>query len=129
VKRKILVVDDHRMFRDGLKAILSHEKDMEVVGEAENGQEAIARTRELRPDIILMDVKMPVMDGVEATRRIIAEMPEVKILALSMYSGENYNTAMLRAGATGYLIKGGDIDDVTTAIRQAADSEKFQSLP
>jgi DNA-binding NarL/FixJ family response regulator len=117
------------MFRDGLKAILSHEKDMEVVGEAENGQEAIARTRELRPDIILMDVKMPVMDGVEATRRIIAEMPEVKILALSMYSGENYNTAMLRAGATGYLIKGGDIDDVTTAIRQAADSEKFQSLP
>lgn len=128
MKRKILVVDDHQMFRDGLKAILSCEKDMEVVGEAENGQEAIARTRELHPDVILMDVKMPVMDGVEATRRIIAEMPEVKILALSTYSGDHYASAMQRAGARGYFIKGDNIEELTAAIREAANSETSQSL-
>ena len=84
MKSKVLIVDDHKMYRDGLKTLINLQKDMMVVGEAENGQEAIARTRELRPDIILMDVKMPVMDGVEATRRILAEMPGTKILALSM---------------------------------------------
>jgi DNA-binding NarL/FixJ family response regulator len=128
MKTRILVVDDHQMFRDGLKSLLNHEKDMEVIGEAENGQDAILRTRELHPDLILMDVKMPVMDGVEATRRILAETPDMKILALSMYSDNGFVTGILSAGACGYIIKGGDFEELTTAIRKAADSGNSQTM-
>jgi len=118
MRTKILVVDDHRMYRDGLKALLSRENDMDVVGEAENGEEAIVKTRELRPDVILMDVKMPVMDGVEATRRILAEMPGTKILALTMCSESECSYGIMRAGARRYISKGGDIKELTAAIRK-----------
>jgi DNA-binding NarL/FixJ family response regulator len=118
MKTRIMVVDDHRMYRDGLKALLSRQNDMEIVGEAENGQEAIARTRKLRPDVILMDVKMPVMDGVEATRRILAEMPDMKILALTMCSEVECKSGIMRAGARGYILKGGDFEELTAAIRK-----------
>jgi DNA-binding NarL/FixJ family response regulator len=122
MKTRILVVDDHQMFRDGLKALLNLQKDMEVIGEAENGQDAVAKTRKLRPDIILMDIKMPVMDGVEATRRILAETPDMKILALSMNSDDGFKTSMMHAGALGYILKGGDFEELSGAIRQAAGS-------
>ncbi len=121
MKKRILLVDDHEMFRKGLKAFLDHQKDMEVVGEAENGQEAISRSRELLPDVVLMNFRMPVMDGVEATRKILAEIPGMKILALSFCSDECSTSAMLRAGAVGYLIKGDDSEELTVAIRKAAD--------
>ncbi len=120
MKSKVLIVDDHKMFRDGLKMLINRQKDMVVVGEAENGQEAIARTRELLPDVILMDVRMPVMDGVEAARRILAEMPGMKILALSMYSDDGFMADMKRAGALGYLLKGCDFDELSGAIRRVA---------
>ncbi len=120
MKSKVLIVDDHKMYRDGLKALINLQKDMIVVGEAANGQEAIARTRELLPDVILMDVKMPVMDGVEATRLILAEMPDAKILALSMYSDEGFMSGMKRAGALGYILKGSDFDELSAAIRRVA---------
>ena len=119
MKTRILIVDDHTLLRDGLKMLINHESDMEVVGEAENGEVAIERARDLRPDVILMDVKMPVMDGVEATRRILAEMPGMKILALSMYSGDGFLKRMIDAGASGYFMKGNDITELSDAIRKA----------
>jgi two-component system, NarL family, response regulator NreC len=127
MKSKVLIVDDHKMYRDGLKTLINLQKDMMVVGEAANGQEAIARTRELHPDVILMDVKMPVMDGVEATRRILAEMPGMKILALSMYSDDGFMSGMHRAGALGYILKGSDFDELSGAIRRVAGSGDSES--
>ncbi len=120
MKTRVLIVDDHRAFRDGLKAVIDRQADMEVVGVAEDGEKAVALTRELRPDVILMDVKMPVMDGAEATGRILAEMPGMKILALSIYADDGFMTSMMQAGALGYILKGCDSDELSEAIRQVA---------
>ncbi len=122
MKTRVLIVDDHALFRDGLKALINRETDMEVVGDAENGQNAVKLARELQPDVILMDVKMPVMDGIEATRRIRAEMPDMKILALSMYSDDGFISDMKRAGALGFLMKGGDFEELAGAIRRTSGS-------
>jgi DNA-binding NarL/FixJ family response regulator len=123
VKTKVLIVDDHKAFRDTLKTLINLQADMEVVGEAEDGQKAVAITRELLPDVIIMDVKMPVMDGVEATRRILAEMAEMKILAHSMYSSDGFLSGMMKAGAVGFFLKGDDFDELASAIRKAAGSQ------
>jgi DNA-binding NarL/FixJ family response regulator len=120
VKKRVLIVDDHKMFRDGLKMVINHEADMEVVGEAENGQRAVESASELQPDVILMDVKMPVMDGIEATRQIHVKMPDIKILALSMYSDNSVISNMMRAGAVGYIMKGDDSEEMYKAIRRVA---------
>ncbi len=122
MKTRVLIVDDHRVFRDGLKAVINHQTDLEVVGEAEDGEKAIALTRELLPDIILMDVKMPVMDGAEATSRILAEMPGMKILALSIYDDEGFMAGMMSAGALGYILKGCDSTELSDIIRRTAGS-------
>ena len=127
-KTRVLIVDDHQMFRSGLKSLIALQNDMEIVGEAENGQDAVSKTRMLHPDVILMDVSMPVMDGIEATRRIITELPDTKILALSMSSDARSRSDMMRAGARKYLLKDGDIEELTAAIRDAADSGNSQSL-
>jgi DNA-binding NarL/FixJ family response regulator len=119
MKTRVLIVDDHQTFREGLKAVINYPDDMEVVGMAENGEEAVVMTRDLLPDVILMDVKMPVMDGAAATRRILAEMPSMKILALSMYNDEGYMGDMIRAGALGYILKGCDTEELYRAIRRA----------
>ncbi len=118
MKTKILIVDDHALFRDGLKMLINHEPDLEVAGEADNGRKAIELARSLKPDIILMDVKMPVMDGVEAMRQIMAEMPDTKILALSMYSGDGFVSRMMSAGALGYFMKGDDFQELSGVIRK-----------
>jgi two-component system response regulator NreC len=123
LKKRVLIVDDHKMFRDGLKMVINHEADMEVVGEAENGQRAVESASELQPDVILMDVKMPVMDGIEATRQIHAKMPGIKILALSMYSDNSIISGIMRAGAVGYIIKGDDSQEMYKVIRRVAVSE------
>ena len=123
MKKKVLIVDDHQMFRDGLKMTINREADMEVVGEAENGQRAVELASELQPHVILMDVKMPVMDGIEATRQIHAKMPGIKILALSMYSDDSIVSGMMRAGAVGYIMKGGDSAEMCKTIRRVASSE------
>lgn len=122
---RVMIVDDHGEFREGLKVVINHQEDMEVVGVAENGEEAVVLTRDLLPDIILMDVKMPVMDGTDATRRILAEMPDMKILALSIYADDGFMAGMMRAGALGYILKGCDIDELSDAIRRAAGSGKM----
>ena len=123
MKTRVLIVDDHQGFRDGLKLVINHQTDMEVVGEAENGEKAIALTRELLPDVILMDVKMPGMDGAEATGRILAEMPGMKILGISIYDDDSFMANMLRAGALGYILKGCDSEELSGAIRRVADSK------
>jgi DNA-binding NarL/FixJ family response regulator len=122
MKTRILIVDDHRAFREGLRAVINHQSDMEVVGVAEDGQKALAMTRDLLPDIILMDVKMPVMDGTEATSRILSEIPGMKILALSIYADDEFMEGMMRAGALGYILKGCDSEELSAAIRNAVGS-------
>jgi YesN/AraC family two-component response regulator len=123
VKIRILIADDHKLFRDGLRELINGQADMEVVGEAENGQTAITLARELQPDVVLMDVKMPVLDGMAAARRIHSEMPGMKIVALSAYSGYSFSSGMMRAGIAGYIVKGHNVDELYKVIRKAAGSK------
>ncbi|HOD35062.1 MAG TPA: response regulator transcription factor [Syntrophales bacterium] len=123
MKTRVLIVDDNQAFRNALKAVIEQQSDMAVAGEAENGEKAVALTRELSPDIILMDVKMPVMDGIEATRRILAEKPDMKVLALSIYADDSIISGMLRAGVLGYILKGCDTEELSGAIRRAIGSK------
>ena len=117
MKTRVLIADDHRHFREALKILINSVTDMEVVGEAENGEQAVRLARELVPDVILMDVKMPVMDGAEATRKILTELPGIRIWALSIYSQDGFLSNMIGAGALGYILKGCEPEDLFTAIR------------
>jgi two-component system NarL family response regulator len=114
---KVLIADDHRVVREGLCAILKTKDDIEVVGEAQDGQEAVEKARTLLPDVILMDVSMPRMSGVEATRVIKREFPHIGIVALTMYEEQQYIFDLVRAGATGYLLKDTDSAQILAAIR------------
>lgn len=123
---KILLADDHRMMRDGLRSILEKE-GMEVVGEASNGREAVALWEELRPDIIVMDISMPELNGIDATRRLIAESPGAKIIGLSMNADRSYVVAMLTAGASAYLVKSSASEELIRAITEVASGRKYVS--
>lgn len=114
---RILVVDDHPMLREGVVAMLEHRTDMTVVGEAQDGAEAVDRFRELRPDVTLMDVQMPAMNGVEAIAAIRSEFPDARILVLTTYSGDVQAVRALKAGATGYLLKSSLRTEMLDAIQ------------
>lgn len=114
---KILLADDHKIMREGLKSILEKDPDVFVAGEAGNGIEAINLAKELRPDVIIMDINMPDLNGIEATARIISEMPGSRILALSMYADRGFLIKMLKAGAKGYLLKDCASDELVNAIK------------
>ena len=116
---KVLIVDDHKMFRDGLRGLINAEPGMEVVGEAIDGREAIELTRSLTPDVVIMDVSMPGMNGIEAMRHVIQSSPMVKVIMLSMYSSGPLVQSVLAAGATGYVMKGSDFSELSAAIRRA----------
>ena len=126
---KILLVDDHVVVRQGIKALLSDEPDLEVVGEADDGRAALQSVSELEPDVVLMDISMPGLNGIEATRQIRQNYPEVKVVVLSMHSNEEYVFQVLRAGASGYVLKQSDSSEVLTAIRAALAGGSFLSPP
>jgi len=115
---KVMIVDDHAVVRDGLGAVIAFEADMTVVGHAANGREAVARYRELRPDVALMDLVMPQMDGVAAILNIRAEFPDAKILVLTTYDGDESVFRALENGAKGYLLKDCSTADLLAAIRK-----------
>lgn len=124
-KIKILLVDDQTMFRDGLRVLLSSQKDFEIVGEAYDGEQAIQRAASLRPNVILMDLRMPVMDGATATRRLHSLHPEIRVIVLTTFDEDEAIFDGLRAGATGYLLKDAPTDKLYEAIRAAAKGESF----
>lgn len=116
-KIRVLIVDDRQIVRQGLKSLLNAKPDLEVVGEAENGQQAIERVETLQPDVVLMDVRMPVMDGVAATRHISQQFSQTKVLVLSTFDDDEYVSQAVRVGARGYLLKDIHSDDLAAAIR------------
>ena len=118
---RILITDDHGVVRQGLKMFLSLDPDIEVVGEAQNGREAVAMARELEPDVVLMDLLMPVMDGIEATKIIGMELPGVEVVALTSVLEDASVTGAVRAGAIGYLLKNTEAEELHRAIRAAAE--------
>ena len=122
---KVLIVDDHTVVRDGLVAMLGREGDFAVVGEAKNGMEAVERARELRPQVILMDLRMPELDGVEAMRRIRAENSEVNFLVLTTYDNDEYIFDAIEAGAKGYLLKGASREELFDAVRAVRRGESL----
>lgn len=113
---KVLIADDHVFYREGVRALLGAVKEVEVVGEANNGEEAIAKATELQPDVILMDLKMPGMNGIDATRRIRELHPKIGVLVITMFDDDDSVFAAMRAGARGYLLKDADKDEVVRAI-------------
>ncbi len=120
---RILIADDHAILRQGLAQIFAAEPDMAVVGQAANGREAVQKALALKPDVVLMDIHMPVLDGVEATRRITASLPEVGLIILTMYRQDRYVFEAIKAGARGYLVKDIDADELLQAIRAVARGE------
>jgi DNA-binding NarL/FixJ family response regulator len=116
-KIRLLLVDDQLIIRQGLRSLLEAKPDLEVVGEAENGQQAIAQVETLQPDIVLMDVRMPVMDGVAATRLICQQFSQTKVLVLTTFDDDDYVSQAMRLGARGYLLKDTHSDDLAAAIR------------
>ena len=113
---KALLVDDHGIIRQGLRSLLSKEPNIEVMAEAEDGRKAVALVREFLPDIVIMDITMPNLNGVEATKKITAEFPRTKVVALSIHSNRRFVSDMLKAGACGYILKEGLFDELVQAV-------------
>ncbi len=126
-KITVLLADDHTVVRQGLRVLLEAEDDMTVVGEAENGRQAVQMARRLRPDVVLMDVAMPSLNGIEAARQVNRESPDSKVLVLSCYQDDEYVQRLTDAGAVGYLVKQTAAQDVVTAIRQVKKGNAFFS--
>jgi len=124
---RIFLADDHKIMREGLRALLEKQDGIEVVAEAEDGRTAVRLVRELLPDVVIMDVSMPDLNGIEATRQIVAQSPHVKVLALSMHSHKRFVEEMLRAGASGYLVKDCDIEELVSAIRAVMVNQVYLS--
>ena len=124
---KLLLADDHQIMRQGLLALVAAEPGMDVVGEAGDGRQAVKLALKLRPHVVLMDINMPELNGIDATRQILAQAPEIKILALSMHTNRKLVLGMLQAGASGYLLKDCAFEELITAIRALMASQVFLS--
>ncbi|HJX35462.1 MAG TPA: response regulator transcription factor [Dehalococcoidales bacterium] len=124
-KIKVLLVDDHAIMRDGIRALLSIHDDIKIVGEASEGQEAIEKTQDLSPDVVVMDVAMPDMDGIEATRRIRKQSPKVKVIVLTQYDNKEYVLSAIKAGAAGYVPKRALGSELVSAVRAVNRGESF----
>lgn len=124
---KILIADDHRIMRSGLRSLLDKELDMEVVAEAENGRMTVQLALKLSPDVVIMDITMPDLNGIEASRQILSRAPDIKVVALSMHSDEQFVVGMLNAGASGYLLKDCALGELCLAIRAVVANQKYLS--
>ncbi len=126
-KTRVLLADDHAILRKGVRMLIDSQPDLEVVGEAKTGREAIDEARKLKPDVVVMDVSMPELNGIEGTRQICDELTQTKVLGLSMHKDAVYVREILRAGARGYLLKDSEDDDLLRAIRAVSRGEAFLS--
>lgn len=124
---KILLIDDHELVRIGIKRLLQDVQGIKVVGEASTGEEAVKAAKELIPDVALMDVQMPGIGGLEATRKMVRHNPDIKVIALTVYGDEPYPSRLLQAGAMGYITKGCDADEMVRAIRTAHSGQRYIS--
>ena len=124
---KVLLVDDHELVRLGIKRLLQDVQGVKVIGEASTGEEAVTLSKELVPDVVIMDVHMPGIGGLEATRKMIRHNPDIKILALTIYEDEPYPSRLLQAGASGYITKGCDSDEMIRAIRTINSGQRYIS--
>ncbi len=124
-KIRVLVVDDHTIVREGVRLLLEAQADIEVIGEAADGQEALKLVRQFHPDLVVMDIQMPNLNGLEATRAIKQELPRIQILALTMYESDDYFFQVLNAGASGYVLKKAASADLLTAIRAVHSGDVF----
>jgi len=124
---RIILAEDHRITREGLFNMLKDRPDMEVIGEAENGREAVQLARELSPDLVIMDVTMPDLNGIDATRIITSDSKNIKVIALSMYSDKQFVQGMIHAGASGYLLKDCAFEELVNAIRAVIDGNTYLS--
>ncbi len=124
---KVLLVDDHAIIREGLRSLLEKQPEMEVIADTDDGRKAIELVRELLPNIIIMDITMPGLNGIEATRQVIAEFPDVKVIALSIHSKRRFVADMLSAGATGYILKECMFDELVQAIKAVASGGRYLS--
>lgn len=124
---KILLVDDHKILRDGLRLLIQKEQDMEVLNEADDGRKAVEMTLRLRPDVVIMDVGMPDVNGIDATREIVAANPDVIVIALSMHSDNQFVTGMFSAGARGYLLKDSAFEELAVAVRTTVAGRLYLS--
>ena len=124
---RVLIADDHGIVREGLKSLIEKENNLELVGMAENGRKALQMARKLQPDVIIMDIAMPDLNGIDATTQIINEIPAVKVIALSMHSEKQLIHGMLRAGAAGYLLKESAFEELIKAIRIVCTGKKYLS--
>ncbi|MCM3115313.1 response regulator transcription factor [Neobacillus sp. MER 74] len=122
---KIVIIDDHQLFREGVKRILEFEKSFQVVAEGEDGSEALRLVEEFQPDVVIMDINMPQVNGVEATRELVDKYPDTKIIILSIHDDENYVTHALQTGAIGYLLKEMDADALIEAVKVVADGGSY----
>jgi DNA-binding NarL/FixJ family response regulator len=123
----ILLVDDHRMMREGLRLLLDQESDFKVVGEAAEGRAAVEMTRQLQPDVVIMDIGMPDLNGIEASRKILDASGCSKVIALSTYSDKRYVLGMLEAGASGYVLKSAAAEELVRAIQQVMRGDRYLS--
>lgn len=124
---KVLIADDHQLFREGLVNLISSAPDIEVIGEAKDGKEATEKTKELKPDVVLIDIGMPEMNGIEATRILKKQQSEVKVIAVSMHSDRQFVKGILEAGADGYLLKNCTYRQLINAIKSVVEGKKYLS--
>lgn len=127
MQTRVLLADDHRIIREGLRSLLQRQPDMEVVEEAQDGITAVRLTEKLHPDIVIMDIGMPDLNGIEATRQILARLKDVKVIALSMHSDKKFVLEMLKAGASGYLLKDCAFEELIDAIRTVSSGQIYLS--
>jgi len=124
---RVLLADDHQIVREGLLSLLNSQPDLKVVAEAENGNMAVRLAEKLTPKVVVMDIAMPDLNGIEATRRIITTVPDTKVIALSMYSDRHFISGMLKAGASGYVMKDCSVEELVGAIRAVAANQIYLS--